>query len=51
MIKYKQKIYNSSSSATQAIVQKHSPGSAVNGWHFWFVKDSENNWVKLSKLD
>ena len=23
----------------------------VNGWSFWFVKNSENNWVKLRDLD
>ena len=49
-IKYKNKLYNTPSSAAQAIVHKHSPNSAVNGWYFWFVKDTENNWVKLSDL-
>ena len=50
-IKYKNKLYNSPSSAAQAIVHKHSPNSAVNGWQFWFVKDNQSNWVKLSDLD
>ncbi|MDE0119169.1 MAG: GIY-YIG nuclease family protein [Bdellovibrionales bacterium] len=50
-IKYKKKLYNTPSPAANAIVHKHSPNTAVNGWHFWFIKDSENNWVKLSDLD
>ena len=50
-IKYKNKLYNTPTSAAQAIVQRHSPNSAVNGWNFWFIKDYENNWVKLSDLD
>jgi len=50
-IKYKTKLYTSPSAAAKVIVQKHSPNSAFNGWQFWFVKDSENNWVRLSDLD
>ena len=50
-IKYKNKLYNTPTSAAQAIVHKHSPNSAVNGRKFWFIKDSGNNWVKLSDLD
>ena len=50
-IKYEDKVYQSPTSSAQAVVQKQSPNSAVNGWHFWFIKDSENNWVKLSDLD
>jgi len=50
-IKYKNKLYDSPTSSAQAIVDKHSPNSAVNGWSFWFIKDVENNWVKLSELD
>ena len=50
-IKYKNKLYNTPTSSAQAVVHKHSPNSAVNGWHFWFIKDTENNWVKLSELD
>ena len=46
-IKYKKNTYNTPTSAAQAIV--HS--KTVNGWDFWFVKDTENNWVKLSDLD
>ncbi len=50
-IKYKNNLYNSPTASAKTIVQKHSPGSDTNGWHFWFVRDSENNWVKLSDLD
>ena len=50
-IKYKNNLYNSPTASAQAIVRKHSPGSNVNGWYFWFVRDFENNWVKLSDLD
>ena len=50
-IKYKNKLYTSLSSAAQAIVHKRSPNTAVNGWEFWFIKDSENNWVQLKDLD
>ena len=46
-IKYKNKLFNSPSSAAQKIVDSRT----VNGWDFWFVKDSENNWIKLSDLD
>ena len=50
-IKYENKLYNSPTAAAQFIVSKRSPGSAVNGWHFWFIKNSDNKWVKLSHLD
>ena len=50
-IKYKNKTYQSPTAAAQAIVQKKSPNTKVNGWNFWFVKDKENNWIKLSDLD
>lgn len=50
-IKYKNKTYNTPTSAAQVIVRKYSPSSSVNGWGFWFVKNSENNWIKLSDLD
>ena len=50
-IQYKGKLYNTPTSAAKAIVHRYSPSSAVNGWQFWFIKDSQNNWVKLSDLD
>lgn len=51
-IKYKNKLYNAPTSAAKAVMSKYySPGSAINGWTFWFIKNSENNWVKLSDLD
>ncbi|MDE0518409.1 MAG: GIY-YIG nuclease family protein [Bdellovibrionales bacterium] len=50
-IKYKKKSYDNPTSVAKVIVRKHSPNTGVNGWHFWFVKDTENNWVKLSDLD
>ena len=50
-IKYKNRIYQSPTAAAQAIVQKKSPNSKTNGWYFWFVKDNENNWIRLSDLD
>ena len=31
--------------------QKIAGLKTVNGWSFWFVKNSENNWVKLRDLD
>jgi len=45
-IKYKNKVYDTPTSSAQAIVKKHSPNSAVNGWNFWFIKDTDNNWIK-----
>ena len=50
-IKYKNKLYESPSGAAKVIVHRRSPNSGVNGWTFWSVKDSNNNWVKLSDLD
>ena len=50
-IKYKNKLYNTPTSAAKAIVRRKSLNSAINGWEFWFIKDSESNWVKLSDLD
>ncbi len=50
-IKYKDKLYNTPTSSAKAVVHKHRPNSTVNGWNFWFIKDAENNWVKLSDLD
>lgn len=50
-IKYKNKLYGTPTSAAEAVVHRSSPNSGVNGWIFWFVKDSENHWVKLSDLD
>ena len=50
-IKYKNKTYKTPTASAQAIVQKVSPNSNVNGWRFWFVKNNENKWVKLNELD
>ena len=45
-IKYKNKLYTSPSGAAQIIV--HS--GTVNGWDFWYIKNENGNWVKLSSL-
>ena len=50
-IKYKKTLYNTPSSAAQAIVSRRSPNTNINGWNFWFVKNYENNWIKLSDLN
>ena len=50
-IKYKNKFYDLPTSSAKIIVSKNSPRSTVNGWNFWFIKNAENNWVKLSELD
>ena len=50
-IKYKNKLYKSPSGAAKVIVHRHSPNSGVNGWTFWSIKDSNNNWVRLSDLN
>ncbi len=50
-IKYNKREYDTPTSAAEAIVKMHLPNSAVNGWYFWFIKDSENNWIKLNELD
>ncbi len=45
-IKYNDKLYTSPSGAALAIVH----GRAINGWDFWYIKNKEGNWVKLSSL-
>jgi hypothetical protein len=45
-IKFKNKIYDSPTAAAKAIVTR----STVNGWGFWYVKDEDGDWVKLSRL-
>ena len=48
-IRYGNKLYSTPSGAGRAVVEKHSERTAVNGWHFWYIKDSYGEWVKLSK--
>lgn len=38
--------YNSPSGAAQSVVER----GAVNGWNFWYIKDSEGDWVRLSQF-
>lgn len=45
-IKLKGKFYTSPSTAAQSIVDR----GGVNGWRFWYVKDSEGNWAQLDSL-
>lgn len=45
-IKFKNRIYESPSAAAKAIVTR----STVNGWSFWYVKNEDGDWVKLSTL-
>ena len=53
-IKYKNKLYNSPTSAARAVIKDHSPNVASNigvaGWIFWSVKDVEGNWIKLQDI-
>ena len=53
-IKYKNKLYNSPTSAARAVIKDHSPNVASNigvtGWKFWSVKDVEGNWIKLQDI-
>ena len=46
-IKYNGDLFDSPTATAKKIVDR----KIVNGWDFWFIKDSENNWVKLSELD
>lgn len=48
-IRYGNKLYSSPSGAGRTVVEKHSKRTAVNGWRFWYIKDSNGEWVKLSK--
>ena len=43
-IKVGNKVFKSPSAAAKAIVNRIS----VNGWRFWFIKDSHGEWVKLA---
>ena len=45
-IKYKNKLYTSPSGAAHTIV--HS--GTINGWDFWYIKNENGDWVKLSSL-
>lgn len=38
--------YTSPSGAAQSVVGR----GAVNGWHFWYIKDSVGDWVRLSQF-
>ena len=53
-IKYKNKLYNSPTSAARAVIKDHSPNIIsriiINGWSFWSVKDIEGNWIKLKDI-
>lgn len=43
-IRYANKTYTSPSGAAHAVVNR-----PVNGWYFWYIKDSNGDWVKLHK--
>ena len=43
-IKLGGKIYLTPTAAAKAIVKR----SAVNGWKFWYVKDMNGEWIRLS---
>lgn len=45
-VKFKNKLYDSPTAAAKPIVDRIS----VNGWKFWYVKDSDGNWVLLDTL-
>lgn len=45
MIRYKNKHYTSPTAAALAIVKRKT----VNGWRFWYIKNSEGDYVKLDK--
>ncbi len=45
-IKFKGKIYETPTTAAKMIVDRPT----VNGWTFWFIKNDDGNWIKLSKL-
>jgi hypothetical protein len=40
---YKGKKYDTPTGAGKAVAKR-----MVNGWYFWFIKDRNNNWVKLT---
>lgn len=42
-IRYANKTFTSPSSAAKEIVKR-----AANGWHFWYIKDHNGDWVKLA---
>lgn len=46
-IRYNNRFYDSPSGAAKAIVDR----GTVNGWSFWYIKDDDNNWVRLKDLD
>ncbi len=45
-IKYKNKLYTSPTGAAKAVVDS----GHVNGWDFWYIKNKDGDWVKLSSL-
>ncbi len=45
IIKFGNKKFDNPSGATKAIVGR----SAVNGWAFWYIKNSNGEWVRLSE--
>ena len=44
-ISYAKKTYHSPSGAGKAVANRN-----VNGWNFWYVKDSHGDWVRLKEL-
>lgn len=43
-IKFKGRSFDTATAAAKSIVDR----STVNGWHFWYIKDSKGEWVRLS---
>jgi hypothetical protein len=44
VIRFKGKRYASPSGAAKAVLKSNR---AVNGWHFWYIRDSSGDWVRL----
>lgn len=43
-IKFERKSYSSASAAAKAVVKRNA-----NGWTFWYIKDANGDWVRLSQ--
>lgn len=43
-IKLKNRIYNTPTAAAKVIVDRRT----VNGWNFWYIRDSSGEWVRLA---
>lgn len=37
-------VFDTPTAAAKSIVKR----SSVNGWRFWYIKDENNEWVRLS---